>query len=64
MGQSLCNIAKRHVGNKLQLYQELYNPKMQEGTSMQVHIDKLRMIVNQEANINHKVYAENLAFTL
>jgi hypothetical protein len=55
---------KRHVGNKLQPYQELYNTKMQEGTSMQVHIDKLRMIVNQLTNINHKVYDENLAFTL
>jgi len=52
---NLCaTFEKRHVGNKLQLYQELYNLKMQEGTSMQVHIDKLRMIVNMLANINHK----------
>jgi hypothetical protein len=54
---NLCaTFEKRHIGNKLQLHQELYNLKMQEGTSMQVHIDKLGMIVNQLININHKVY--------
>jgi hypothetical protein len=32
---NLCaTFEKRHVGNKLQLHQELYNLKMQEGTSM------------------------------
>jgi hypothetical protein len=38
--------------NRLQL-QKFYNLKVEEGISMQVHIDKLRMIVNQLANIEN-----------
>jgi hypothetical protein len=37
---------------------------MEEGISMQVHINKLWMIANQLTNIDHQVFDENLAFTL
>jgi hypothetical protein len=37
---------------------------MEEGTSMQVHIDKFWMIRNQLTNIDHQVFDEDLAFTL
>ncbi len=40
------------------------NLKMEEGISMQVHINKLWMIANQLTNIDHQVFDENLAFTL
>jgi hypothetical protein len=40
----------KYVGNKLQLCQELYNFKMEEGTLMQICIDK---IISQLVNINH-----------
>jgi len=36
---------------------------MEEGTWVQVHIDKLRMIANQLTNIDHQIPNENLAFT-
>jgi hypothetical protein len=36
---------------------------MEERTSLQVHIDKFRMIANQLANIDHQVSNEDLAFT-
>jgi hypothetical protein len=62
---NLCaTLEKKHVDNKLQLYQELYNLKMEEGTSMQVHIDKFWMIGNQLTNIDHQVSDEDFAFTL
>jgi hypothetical protein len=61
----LCaTLEKKHVDNKLQLSQELYNLKMEEGTSMQVHIEKFWMIGNQLTNIDHQVFDEDLAFTL
>jgi hypothetical protein len=41
---------KRHVDNKCQ---EVYNLQMEEGTSMQAHIDKLWMIVDQLTSIHH-----------
>jgi hypothetical protein len=37
---------------------------MEEDTSMQVHIDKFQMIIDQLTNIDHQVSDENLAFTL
>jgi hypothetical protein len=37
---------RRHVGNKLQLHQELYNLTIEEATLVQAHIDKLKMIAN------------------
>jgi hypothetical protein len=37
---------------------------MEEGTSMQVRIDKFWMIGNQLTNIEHQVFDEDLAFTL
>jgi hypothetical protein len=44
---NLCvTFEKRHVGNRLQLCQEFYNPKMDKGTLMQVHINKLQMIID------------------
>jgi hypothetical protein len=43
-----------HVDNRLKL-QKFYNLKMEEGISMQVHIDKLQMIVNQLTNIENKI---------
>ncbi len=54
---------KKRVGNRLQLHQQFYNLNMEEGTLMQAHIDKFRMIANQLANIDHQVSDENLAFT-
>ncbi len=43
-----------HVDNRLKL-QKFYNLKMEEGISMQVHIDKLQMIVNQLTNIENTI---------
>jgi hypothetical protein len=37
---------------------------MEEGTLVQVHIDKFCMITNQLTNIDHIVFDENLAFTI
>ncbi len=37
---------RRHVGNKLQLHQELYNLMIEEGTLVQAHIDKLEIIAD------------------
>ncbi len=38
---NLCaTFERRHVGNISQLYQKLYNLKMEEDISMKVHIDK------------------------
>jgi hypothetical protein len=37
---------------------------MEEGTLVQVHIDKFCMNTNQLANIDHIVFDENLAFTI
>jgi hypothetical protein len=37
---------RRHVGNKLPLHQEFYNLTIEEGTLVQAHIDKLKMIAN------------------
>jgi hypothetical protein len=46
---NLCaTFEKRHVGNISQLYQKLYNLKMEEDTSMQVHINKFQMIIDQQ----------------
>jgi hypothetical protein len=36
---------------------------MEEGTLVQVHINKFYMITNQLANIDHIIFDENLAFT-
>jgi hypothetical protein len=38
---------ERHVGNRLQVHQKLYNFKMEEGISMQAHNNKVHMILNQ-----------------
>jgi hypothetical protein len=38
---------------QLQLCQELYNLKMEEGTLIQIRIDKLWMIISQLVNIDH-----------
>jgi hypothetical protein len=54
---------KKHVANKLQIHQEFYNLKMEEGTLVQAHIDKLWMIVDQLINIHHQIFYEDLAFT-
>jgi len=43
MGQ-LCATFEKKVGNRLQLHQKLYDLKMEEGTSMQAHIDKFWII--------------------
>jgi hypothetical protein len=62
---NLCaTFESRHVGNISQLYQKFYNLKMEEDISMQVHIDKFQVIIDQLANIDHQVFDENLAFTL
>jgi len=37
---------------------------MEEGTLVQVRIDKLWMIVDQLINIDHQVFYEDLAFTI
>jgi hypothetical protein len=34
------HLEKKNVGYKLRLSQELYNLKMEEGTLMQIHINK------------------------
>jgi hypothetical protein len=47
---------RRHVGNIFQLRQKFYNLKMEEGTSVQAHIDKLQMIGNQLTSIDHQVF--------
>jgi len=42
---NLCaTFDRKHAGNKLQLHQELYNLMTEEGTLVQAHIDKLKMI--------------------
>jgi hypothetical protein len=44
---NLCaTFERRHVSNKLQLHQELYNLMIEEATLVQAHIDKLKMIAN------------------
>ncbi len=44
---NLCaTFEKKNVDNKLQLCQKLYNLMMEEGTLMQIRIDKLWMIVS------------------
>jgi hypothetical protein len=44
---NLCaTFERRHVGCRLELYQKLYNLKMEEETSTQVHIDKFQMIID------------------
>ncbi len=45
-------------------YIKALNLKMEEGISMQAHINKLWMIANQLTNIDHQVFYEDLAFTL
>jgi ABC-type lipoprotein export system ATPase subunit len=46
---NLCaTFKKRHVGNISQLYQKLYNLKMEEDISLQVHINKFQMIIDQQ----------------
>ncbi len=53
--ENLCvTFERRHVGNKLQLCQELYNLEMDEGTLVQVHINKLWMNSYYLANIDHQ----------
>jgi hypothetical protein len=54
---------KKHVANKLQTCQEFYSLKMEEGTLVQSHIDKLWTIVDQLINIDHQKNYEDLAFT-
>ncbi len=62
---NLCaTFERKHVGNILQLCQDLYNLKMEECTWVQVHIDKLLMIANRLTNIDHQVSNEDLTFTL
>jgi hypothetical protein len=50
---NLCaTFEKTYVDSILQLHQELYNLKMEEGTLVQTHIDKLS-ITYLLTNINH-----------
>jgi hypothetical protein len=55
---------KKHVANKLQMHQKFYNLKMEEGTLVQAHIDKLWMIfIDLLINVDHQIFYEDLAFT-
>ncbi len=58
--ENLCaTFEKIHLGKILKLCKKLYNFKMEECIFMQVHIDKLQMVVDQLSNIDHPIFNED-----